>query len=92
MLERAKSAAIAGLPAWVTNEEIAETRAVYEPLYGCPLSNDDITEILVNTDQMFRLFYNGADKDKPANSDDTVSDCRPVRASPARRTSGWEVK
>ncbi len=48
---------ISVLPAWITAETMADTRAVWEPVYDRPLSDDDIIEILVNTAGVLRVLF-----------------------------------
>ena len=45
------------LPAWVTAEVMADTRAVWEPLYGRPLSDAEVGEILYHTDGLLRVLF-----------------------------------
>ena len=48
------------LPTWVTPEFYARTRAVWEPIYGRPLSDDEVTEILVNVSNLFPVLFNSS--------------------------------
>ena len=45
------------LPAWITSELIADTRGVWEPVYGRPLTNDEIIEILLNAAGVLRALF-----------------------------------
>ena len=45
------------LPAWITPELIADTRAVWEPIYCRPLTNDEIIEILLNAAGVLRVLF-----------------------------------
>jgi hypothetical protein len=46
--EQAKPA----LPAWVDELLMAETRAVWEPVYGQPLTDDEVLEILLSVGRL----------------------------------------
>jgi hypothetical protein len=45
-------------PSWASPELFARTREVFEPLYGRPLTDDEIGEILTNVGQLFRILLN----------------------------------
>lgn len=94
MLELGTSSVPAGLPSWVTPEAVAETRTVFEPLYGHRLSDADVAEILIGTDRMFRLFSSTPTQSKPDVKGATDAPRRPARApcsSSARQTNKLET-
>jgi hypothetical protein len=70
------------LPGWITPDVIADTCSVFEPLYGHPLADDDVTEILLNVGNLFRILGTpGASGARPRRSD-SVS---PPKANGDRR-------
>ena len=48
-----------GAPPWITEEDIAETIAVWQPYSKTPLDEDDALEILVNVRQLLELMFRG---------------------------------
>ncbi len=53
------------LPGWITRAVIARTRAVYEPLYERPLTDDEVIGLLLNVANLFRLLSKSTSS--PAN-------------------------
>ena len=47
-------------PAWASSDTIARTRASFEPLYGRPLTDDELGEILTNMGNLFRVLAGDA--------------------------------
>jgi hypothetical protein len=45
------------LPPWISAEAIADTRTVWEPIYGRPLNNEEIMEILFNAEGLLRFLF-----------------------------------
>ena len=51
----------AGLPAWITDDLIAETLRVWQPYYAQPLTPEDAIGILLNVGNLFGVL-SGASK------------------------------
>ena len=47
-------------PAWASADTIDRTRASFEPLYGRPLTDEEIGEILTNIGNLFRVLAGDA--------------------------------
>ena len=43
-------------PAWASADTVARTRASFEPLYGRPLTDEEVGEILSNMGNLFRVL------------------------------------
>lgn len=50
------SAPDAGLPDWVTRERIAHTKAVWQPFYSTPLTDEEAVEILLTVGNLYRFL------------------------------------
>lgn len=48
------------LPAWITDAVIADTRTVWEPIYGRPLSDAEVVEILLCAGGLFHALFGSA--------------------------------
>jgi hypothetical protein len=44
------------LPGWISADVITETRAVWQPFYQQPLTDDEIVALLLNVGNLFRLL------------------------------------
>jgi hypothetical protein len=44
------------LPAWITPDLIAQTRAVWQPYYPQPLTDDDAVEMLLTVGHLYRAL------------------------------------
>ena len=44
------------LPGWITPQVVEQTRAVWQPYYKSPLTDDDAIEILLNVGNLFQLL------------------------------------
>ena len=52
------------LPAWITAERIAQTRAVWQPFYpDHTLTDDDAVEMLLNVAQLYRVLAEDPEDD-----------------------------
>lgn len=53
---RLNSSEVRPLPGWITPAVVADTRATFGPLYGRPLADDEVTDILLNVGNLFRVL------------------------------------
>ncbi len=51
------------LPGWISADVIAETRAVWQPLYEKELTNDEIVGLLLNVGTLFRILRRKPDEE-----------------------------
>lgn len=51
------------LPAWVTPELVARTRATWQPYYPDPLTDDDAVQMLLTVAHLYRVLAGGNDDD-----------------------------